>query len=200
VRLKNQPGNNQTVSQTISKIVAGDRLTRCGDKAILNSKHLLKLRRRTMKLRIRILGSFTLVALTIGLFSLAQSASAVSDCKQARGNLSGGGGSGTITQGGRLNGTTQAIFTSAFTPTPDPNTFSFTDDLTITTNKGVLKTHNVGIFDFATGLFSAIDRIDPNSSTGDFAGATGALYINGKTTDGGATIQAEITGEICFAN
>lgn len=153
-----------------------------------------------MKLKIRTLATFALVALTIGLFSFAQSASAVSDCKKVKGNLSGGGGSGTITQGGRLNGTTQAIFTSAFTPTPDPTTFSFTDDLTVTTNKGVLKTHNVAIFDVAAGLFSAIDRIDPHTSTGDFAGATGVLYINGKTNDGGATIQAEITGEICFAD
>ena len=153
-----------------------------------------------MKLKIRILATFALVALTIGLFPLAQSASAVSDCKKVKANLSGGGGSGTITQGGRLNGTTQAMFTSAFTPTPDPNTFSFTDDLTVTTRKGVLKTHNVGIFDTATGLFSAINRIDPNASTGDFAGATGVLYINGKTSDGGATFQAEIAGEICFAN
>jgi len=48
-------------------------------------------------------------------------------------------------------------------------------------------------------LFSAVNRIDPNASTGDFAGATGVLYINGKTTDGGVTFQAEITGEICFA-
>jgi hypothetical protein len=153
-----------------------------------------------MKPTIRTLASFALVALAIGLFSLAQSAAAVSDCKKVEGNLSGGGGSGTITQGGILNGTTQAIFTSAFTPTPDPNTFSFTDDLTITTDKGVLKTHNIAIFDVARGVFSAIDRIDPNASTGDFAGATGVLYINGKTPDGGATIQAEITGEICFAN
>jgi len=158
-----------------------------------------------MKLKIRTIATFALAALTIGLFPSAQAASAVSDCKQAKGNLSvvnngNGTTSGTITQGGRLNGTTQAVFTSAFTPTPDPNTFSFTDDLTVTTNKGVLKTHNVGIFDVATGLFSAINRIDPNASTGDFAGATGVLYINGKTTDGGATFQAEITGEICFAN
>lgn len=153
-----------------------------------------------MKLKIRTVATFALVALTIGLFPLPPSASAVSDCKKAQGNLSGGGGSGTITQGGILNGATQAIFTSAFTPTPDPTTFSFTDDLTVTTDKGVLKTHNVAIFDVATGVFSAIDRIDPNASTGDFAGATGVLYINGKTPDGGATIQAEITGEICFAN
>ena len=153
-----------------------------------------------MKLKLRTLTTFTLVALTIALFSLPPTASAVSDCKKAQGNLSGGGGIGTITQGERLNGTTQAIFTSNFTPTPNPTTFSFTDDLTVTTDKGVLKTHNVAIFDVARGVFSAIDRIDPNTSTGDFAGATGVLYINGKTPDGGATIQAEITGEICFAN
>ncbi len=61
-------------------------------------------------------------------------------------------------------------------------------------------THNVGIFDVVKGLFSAINRIDPNASTGEFAEATGVLYINGKTSDGGATFQAEITGEICFAN
>jgi len=158
-----------------------------------------------MKPGIRTLAKFALVALAISLFSLVQSASAGSDCKKAQGNISvvnngNGTTSGTITQGGRLNGTTQAFFTSAFTPTPDPNTFSFTDDLTVTTHRGVLKTHNVGIYDVATGLFSAINRIDPTTSTGDFAGATGVLYINGKTTDGGATFQGEITGEICFAN
>jgi hypothetical protein len=153
-----------------------------------------------MKLKLRTLTTFTFVALTISLFSLPPTASAVSDCKKAQGNLSGGGGIGTITQGGMLNGTTQAVFTSTFNPTPDPTTFSFTDNLTITTNGGVLKTHNVAIFDVARGVFSAIDRIDPNASTGDFAGATGVLYINGRTPDGGATIQAEITGEICSAN
>ena len=153
-----------------------------------------------MKLKFRTLTTITLVALTIGLFSLPPSSAAFSDCKKAEGNLSGGSGSGTITQGGILNGTTQAIFTSAFTPTPDATTFSFTDDLTVTTDKGVLKTHNVAIFDVAKGVFSAIDRIDPNASTGDFAGATGELYVNGRTPDGGVTIQARITGEICFAN
>lgn len=158
-----------------------------------------------MKLKIRTLVVFALVAMIIGLFLLPQSALAVSDCQKAKGNLSvvnngNGTTSGTITQSGRLDGTTQAVFTSAFTPTPAPNTFSFTDDLTITTHRGVLKTHNVGIFDVATGLFSAFNRIDPNTSTGDFSGATGVLYVNGRTTDGGATFQAETTGEVCYAN
>ena len=157
-----------------------------------------------MNFKIRMLAMFALVAFAIGLFSPSQSVLAVSDCQKGKGNesaVNNGNGttSGTITQGGKLNGTTQTVFTSAFTPTPDPNTFSFTDDLTLTTNKGVLRTHNITLFDVANGVFSAIARIDGSASTGDFAGATGVLYINGKTTDGGATFQAEITGEICFA-
>lgn len=157
--------------------------------------------KKIMKLKIRTLTTFALVALTIGLFSFPQSTSAGIHCIRVSGNLSGSGGMGTITQGGRLNGTTQAVFTSMFTPTPDAATFSFTDDLTVTTyHNGVLKTHNVAIFDTARGVFTAIDRIDPNTSTGIFAGATGVLYLNGRSPDGGMTIQAEITGEICFAN
>ncbi len=74
-----------------------------------------------MKLKIRILATLALVALTIGLFPLAQSASAVSDCKQAKGNLSvvnngDGTTSGTMTQAGKRNGTTQTLFTSELTP------------------------------------------------------------------------------------
>ncbi len=127
------------------------------------------------------------------------------DCQQVKGiesvvNNGNGTTSGTITEGGKLNGTTQTVFTSAFTPTPEPSTFSFTDDLTLTTNKGILRTHNVTLFDAATGLFTALARIDANTSSGEFAGATGVLYINGKTTDGGATFQGEVTGSMCFAD
>ena len=157
-----------------------------------------------MSFKNRMLATFALLALTLSLFSTSRSVLA-DRCREVQGNesvVNNGNGttSGTITQGGKLNGTTQTVFTSAFTPTPDPNTFSFTDDLTLTTNKGVLQTHNVTLFDAANGVFSAIARIDPNASTGAFAGATGVLYINGNTTDGGATFQGKIIGEICFAN
>ena len=126
------------------------------------------------------------------------------DCQSVKGiesvvNNGNGTTSGTITEGGKLNGTTQTVFTSGFTPTPDPNTFSFTDELTLTTNKGVMRTHNVTLFDVVKGVFTALARIDPNTSTGDFAGATGVLYISGNTPDGGATFQGEITGSMCFA-
>ena len=127
------------------------------------------------------------------------------DCQSVKGiesvvNNGNGTTSGTITEGGKLNGTTQTVFTSGFTPTPDASTFSFSDDLSLTTNRGVLRTHNVTLFDVAKGVFAALASIDPNTSTGDFAGATGVLYISGKTTDGGATFQGEITGSMCFAN
>jgi hypothetical protein len=145
----------------------------------------------------RILGALLITAV------IATSALA-GDCRSVKGiegvvNNGNGTTNGTITEGGKLNGTTQTVFTSAFTPTPDPSTFSFTDDLTLTTNKGVLRTHSVTLFDVVNGVFAALARIDPNTSTGDFGGATGVLYISGKTTDGGATFQGEITGSMCYA-
>jgi hypothetical protein len=138
-----------------------------------------------------------------------QSASAKSrdrDCIQARGDMievSPGTGlitTGTITQGGILNGTTETLFNPVFVFTPDPNVVSYIGDLTITTHRGQLKTSNVYLYDFATGLFTVLGRVNSSTSTGRFAGATGALYFNGKTIGNGLTYQQSITGEICFAN
>lgn len=154
------------------------------------------------------------VVLTLCLLPLEQTTSAQEpstsaqsahrNCRNVEGKLSevssANGTTGRITNGGILNGTTQLVFTSGVLATPDPTTVSYTDDFTITTNRGVLTTHNVGIFDFATGLFTEIARIDPNASSGRFAGATGVLFTSGKTTDGGATFRSKITGEICLAH
>lgn len=130
--------------------------------------------------------------------------SAYRRCRNVNGKLSevnsANGTTGRITNGGILNGTTQLIFTSGVLATPDPTTVSYTDDFSVTTNRGVLKTHNAGIFDFATGLFSEIARIDPDGSSGIFAQATGSLFTSGKTSDGGATYLSNITGEICLAH
>ncbi|MGH9961989.1 MAG: hypothetical protein ACREBC_33480 [Pyrinomonadaceae bacterium] len=132
------------------------------------------------------------------------STSAHGGCRNVKGNLrevsNGSGTTGRITQGGILNGTTELIFTSGVLATPDPTTISYTDDFTITTHRGVLKTHNVGIFDFATGLFTEIARIDSDASTGVFARATGSLFTSGKTPDGGANFRSKITGEVCLAH
>ena len=186
-----------------------------------------------MNAKIRPLMTLVAVMLTLGLFSLAQTASAQSphnnpglgmrvtrgsaeqlasakspdnDCIQARGDMievSPGSGlvtTGTITKGGILNGTTETVFNPAFVFTPNPTVVSYIGDLTITTPRGQLQTSNVYLYDFATGLFTVLGRINPNAGTGRFAGATGVLYFNGKTVGNGLTYQQRIAGEICFAN
>ena len=143
------------------------------------------------------------VVSTVGLFPLAQPTLARSNCHQARGKLSevvnGNFTTGIITNGGILNGTVASVFTSGGYPTPDPATFSYTRDFTITSNQGQLTTHIVGMGDYGTGLIGEIGRIDPNTSTGRFAGATGMIFTVGKSSDGFSTAQFDITGEICFA-
>jgi hypothetical protein len=152
----------------------------------------------------------TLIAV-FGLLSLEQSTLAQglnqSHCREVTAafvDVYNGGNttSGTITQGGILNGTTTTVYTSGAFPTPIPSTVSYTGDLTITTNRGQLRASLVYIYDFGTGLFTVIGRIDPKTSTGRFAGATGHLFINGKTIGVAIpfTYPADITGEICFAN
>ena len=110
--------------------------------------------------------------------------------------------SGTVTEGNILSGKTLTIFTSAAFPTPVSSMVSYSGDLTITTNQGQLKVLNVYLYDSGTGLFTVLGRIDSNSSTGRFAGATGVLYINGKTVGTAIpfTYPASISGEICLAN
>jgi hypothetical protein len=150
--------------------------------------------------------TFTLVALLLVVFVSSGTILAVNNCQKVKGiengvlNPDGSGASGIITQGGKLNGTSQVVLASGFVPTGDPFTFSFTDNLTLTTNEGVLRTNNVTLNDLANGVATAVARINPNTSEGAFAGATGVLYINAKVTDAAGAFRAEITGEVCFAN
>ena len=111
-----------------------------------------------------------------------------------------GGTTGTITNGGILNGKTESVYDAAFVFTPDPNVVSYIADLIITTRQGRLSTSNVYIYNFATGLWTAMGRINTDKSTGRFAGATGVLYFNGKTTEDGLTYISNVSGETCFAD
>lgn len=143
--------------------------------------------------------------------SAEQSASAQSsnnNCIQAKGywfdaiNLSAGGTTGTITKGGILNGTTETVYSPASVFTPDPYVVSYIAETTITTNQGQLKTNNVYIYNFVTGLWTAMGRINPEASTERFSGATGVLYFNGTTVGvfPDQSYPSVITGGICFAN
>jgi hypothetical protein len=143
------------------------------------------------------------IVFTVCLFAFNRStyAQSTDHCMKVKGRLmqdsSSGRNLGTITNGGILNGRTEIVFDPAAFPTPDPTTVSFIGDLTVTTHRGVLKTHDVYLFDFSTGVGTGIHRIDPTASTGVFAGTTGVLYDNSKTT-GPSTIQGAFTGAICF--
>lgn len=156
-----------------------------------------------MNKKIKTSAMLAMVTVAVGVILLPELVLAKGNCTNVNGNLSvvnnlDGTTSGTITQGGKLNGITKATFSSAPVPTPDAGTISYIDNFSVTTSKGVLVTNNVAIYDTAKGFFSEIARIEPNISEEHFAGATGVLFINGYTTDGGATFQAKIDGEICF--
>jgi len=145
---------------------------------------------------------FTTAGLGCGLIVLSRQAVADGDkCFSVQANqnvivTSATTTTGTITQGGILNGTTADKFTSALTPTPEANTSSFTDQLTITTRGGKLTDNDVTIFNTTLGVFSTISPI--SNGTGIFAGTTGTLFISGFTADG-VHFTDKIVGQICFS-
>lgn len=131
----------------------------------------------------------------------------IGGCKKIEGNWldslnAVGGTSGTITNAGILNGTTETVYNPAFVFTLDPNVVSYVAETTITTNHGQLVTSNVYIYNFVTGLGTALGSVKPDASAGQFAGATGVLYFNTTETTGVFPDQSylsTIAGEVCFA-
>lgn len=163
-----------------------------------------------MKTKTRIV--MTVAAVALSLLPLEQPTSARSassaqspnsNCKEVKGNLTvefgTGTASGAITNGNGLNGTFATAFNpGSVAPTADPTSVTFTGDSTISTEKGVLVTHDVYLFDFVRALGPGMLRIDSTTSTGDFAGATGILYINPNFGDPPG--HAQLFGKICLAN
>ena len=141
-----------------------------------------------------------------GLLCMGQPVFSQGNCKKASGTWtdvwSGGNFTrGTVTNAGFLNGTTAIDEASSAYPTPVPTTVSYTANVVLTTHQGQLRYTNLYLYDFATGVWTAMGRIDPNTSTGRFAGATGVLYFNGKTVGTAIPFSypSEITGEVCLA-
>ena len=153
------------------------------------------------------------VVLTCGLFPLQQSASAqspLSECKKLKGrgvqvfDPATGVVSGPVTNAGILNGTLEDVidFDAGFILTPDPTVVAYRTDLTITTIHGQLKASAITTQSILTGVGSEWGNINPNTSTGKFAGATGIIVFTFKPVGDPSTgpYEAEISGEICFAN
>ena len=183
-----------------------------------------------MNTKTRMLVMFVAVVLTFGLFSFEQATSAQSprallgqrdnsaqsatqspnsNCKQLKGmevdlfDPVAGVSNGTITNGGFLNGTTVWSFPSGGIFTPDPNVVAFLADITITTGEGQVRAHLVITFNIVTGLNSAWGNIDPATSTGRFAGATGVIFFNDANTPADIAVGPYINsveGKICLAH
>lgn len=165
-----------------------------------------------MKTKTRIVMTVVAVALSFALSPLEQLTSArsastassqSSNCKEVKGTLTvefgAGTASGAITNSNVLNGSFITAFTAgSVVPTADLTSVTFTGDSTISNDKGVLMTHDVYLFDFAIALGPGMLRIDSTTSTGDFAGATGILYINPNFGD--APGRAQLAGKICLAS
>jgi hypothetical protein len=149
----------------------------------------------------------TVLALSLCISSSTQSALAQSNCKEAKGILDevffigGNSTSGTLSNGGWLNGTTLVVFTGA--PSfPLPNVAVFAGQFTITTDHGQLKTSNAYLLDVAAQKGTVLGNIDPDGSTGIFAGATGTIFLNYTTINlagNPQTFQSEVHGQVCFA-
>ena len=132
-----------------------------------------------------------------------------SNCKTIRGNgvqtfdPVTGVVSGPVTNAGILNGDLEDVinFGAGFLFTPDPTVVAYTTDLTITTIHGQLKASPVTTQSILTGKGAEWGEINPVTSTGRFAGATGIISVVFKPVGDPSVgpYEAEISADICFA-
>ncbi len=165
-----------------------------------------------MNAKTKRLTMFVAVVLAIGFLFAEQTAaqSPNSTCKKLTASSVGtfdpatGTVSGPLTNGGILNGTLEDVinFGAGFVFTPDPTVLSYTTSLTITTLWGQLKSSNVTTQSVVTAAGSEWGYINPDTSTGKFAGATGLIFIRFKPVGDPAVgpYESEITADICFAH
>ena len=105
---------------------------------------------------------------------------------------------GKIFRGGILNGKTFYVVDSIGSGagvTDSEAILSYAGKLTITTRRGTLTTEDLGVVDYAEGVFSEYDIV--TEGTGIFDGATGTLFIFGSATP--ESFKGKIEGEICLA-
>lgn len=111
---------------------------------------------------------------------------------------------GVITNGGILNGSFEIVWDPATGSVivTDPDVASWFSVFTLTTKRGELKAHNVFLYNLVTGLWTSMAQIDPATSTGRFAGATGVLYFNGSTIGvfPDSSYPSDVLAHICLAD
>jgi hypothetical protein len=78
--------------------------------------------------------------------------------------------------------------------TGSPGWFSYNGFFEYVLARGTLRVRETGVTN--AGFVTAQHQI--LEGTGEFAGATGYLFVSGRKLDGGATLVTEITGELCL--
>jgi hypothetical protein len=107
-------------------------------------------------------------------------------------DLGGGHTVAQISDGGLLQGTTEA----SFTITGVSGTIaSFAGTITFTTNRGTMTATVAGTLDLATGAFSA--TTSSLSGTGKLAGVSGSLTFDGVENLATGAFTEVVTGSIC---
>jgi hypothetical protein len=109
---------------------------------------------------------------------------------------------GAITGAGPLDSATTFLALdaapSAGMPGVEPAAnLSYSGVLTITTRRGTLVTHDLGVLDAATASFTEMER--PASGTGIFANASSVFFISGAIVNNGTGFDGELYGELCTA-
>jgi hypothetical protein len=107
---------------------------------------------------------------------------------------------GTITGAGPLDSATTFVALddapSAGMAGVEPSAnLSYSGVLTITTQRGTLVTHDLGVLDAATASFTEIER--PASGTGIFANVSSVFFISGAVVNNGTGFDGELYGELC---
>jgi hypothetical protein len=90
---------------------------------------------------------------------------------------------------------------SAGLPSLEPATvLSYSGPVVYYTDRGELHLNAIGVLDQVRLIFTEMQRV--TGGTGDFAGATGALFISGNSTgvepSGVVPFKSKITGELCL--
>jgi hypothetical protein len=107
---------------------------------------------------------------------------------------------GMITGAGPLDSATTFLALdaapSAGMPGVEPAAnLSYSGVLTITTRRGILVTHDLGVLDAANASFTEMER--PASGTGIFANASSVFFISGAIVNNGTGFDGELYGELC---
>jgi len=153
-------------------------------------------------LRILIVSLQTIVGLAVGgiIPAAAAQPGTKTKCKAVSAVAAGQGGflsdgtirtTATVTKDPLLKGTLEGQF--ALTGNPSPN-IPFAGQITFTTKKGTLTVQAAGTL-AATGAFETTGPV--SGGTGNFAGATGYLDVEGSQDQTGAFTET-IEGQICL--